>query len=287
MEQKRKKTVTILVFLTVLLASAAAGTGILSDQGPGQYEYESIRGETVLIYGKGLYRHMSADVAVQGIAQDYITLFAGIPMLLISLYFAGKGSLKGLYLLAGTAGYFFVTYLFYTVMGMYNIMFLPYVMLLCLSFFTLANTLLSFPLAGLPARFCAKTPVKASGSFLFINAFLVSLMWLGVVVPPLTDRSIIPIAVEHYTTLVVQGLDLGLLLPLGFVSAVLFLKRKPLGFLLTPVYLVFLSILMTALSAKIAAMALTGVNIFPAVIIIPLINLLSVVFAFRLIKSVK
>lgn len=115
--KSQKNTVTILVLLILIFALAATIVGIFSSGGPGQYEFKSIRGKTVIIYGKGLYRHMSAEVAPQGIAQDYITLFAGIPLLIISFFKAHQGSLRGKYLFVGTLGYFLVTYLFYTVMG--------------------------------------------------------------------------------------------------------------------------------------------------------------------------
>jgi hypothetical protein len=37
---------------------------------------------------------------------------------------------------------------------------------------------------------------------------------------------------------------------------------------------------MTALSAKITAMTLVGVNAFPAIVIIPVINVITLLFAF-------
>lgn len=271
-----KKSVTILSFMIALLALVAASMGVFSTGGPGPYEVETVRGETVTVYGEGLYKHMSVDVAPQGIAQDYITLFVGVPLLLLSLVWARKGSLKGRFLLAGTLGYFLVTYLFYLVMGMYNVLFLVYVTLLGTSFFAFAQTLLSFNLTSLDERFSESTPVKWTGGFLIFNSIAIGLMWLGVVVPPLLDGSIIPREVEHYTTLIVQGLDLGLLLPLAFVSGLLFIKRNPFGYLLAPVYFVFLSILMTALTAKVVAMGLLGQNVIPAIVIIPLFGLISI-----------
>ena len=111
---KNKGILTILVLLLTLISGIAAFTGISSDEGPGEYDYTSIRGEDVTIYGKGIYRHMSADLAIQGIAQDYVTLFVGIPLLLFGLYFARKNSVRGLFVLSGTLMYFLVTYLFYT-----------------------------------------------------------------------------------------------------------------------------------------------------------------------------
>jgi hypothetical protein len=55
---------------------------------------------------------MSAEVAPQGIVQDYVTLFLGIPLLFLSLFMANNGSLRGRFLLSGALGYFLVTYLF-------------------------------------------------------------------------------------------------------------------------------------------------------------------------------
>jgi hypothetical protein len=129
--------------------------------------------------------------------------------------------------------------------------------------------------------------VKLSGGFLILNTLAIAILWLGVVVPPLIDGTVIPKQTEHYTTLIVQGLDLGLLLPLAIVSAVLFIQKKPMGYLLAPVYLVFLSILMTALLAKIIAMGLMGQNIIPVIFIIPTILLAAIVCTVLILKSIQ
>jgi len=140
---KRKQTITILIGAIIILSAIAALSGIFTTGGPGNFDYETIRGETVTIYGKGLYKHMSADVAIQGIAQDVVTLLIGIPLLLIALFSYRRGSVKGHFLLTGIVGYFFVTYLFYTAMGMYNELFLIYISLLGLTFFALFNLFIS------------------------------------------------------------------------------------------------------------------------------------------------
>lgn len=278
---------TILSSIIIILAVVATSMGIFSTGGPGPYDIETVRGETVTVYGKGLYKHMSQDVAPQGIAQDYVTLLVGVPLLILSLVWARSGSLKGRFLLAGALGYFLVTYLFYLVMGMYNVLFLVYVMLLGTAFFAFAQTLLSFDITNLAERFKETTPVKLIGGFLIFNSIATGLMWLQVVVPPLLDGSIIPGQVEHYTTLIVQGLDLGLLLPLSFVSGVLFIRRKSFGYLLTPVYFIFLSILMVALTAKVFAMGMLGQNIVPAIVIIPFLGLVSIICSVLIFKNIK
>lgn len=284
---KYKKSITILSSLIVLLAIIAASMGIFSTGGPGSYEIETVRGETVTVYGEGLYKHMSMDVAPQGIAQDYITLFLAVPLLLISLVWARNGSLRGRFLLAGTLAYFLVTYLFYLVMGMYNVLFLVYAALLGLTFFAFAQTLLSFEVENIVGHFRESTPFKFGGGFLIFSSIAIGFMWLGVVVPPLLDGSIIPPQVEHYTTLIVQGLDIGLLLPLSFVSGWLFIKKRPLGYLLAPVYLVFLSILMAALTAKVIAMGMLGQNVMPAIVIIPLFGLIATACSILIVKNIS
>lgn len=283
---KQKQTTTLLLIAIAVLSGFAAAVGIFSTGGPGNFEYESIRGETVIIYGKGIYKHMSADVAIQGIAQDVITLLAAIPLLLISLTTSQKGSVRGRLVLTGVTGYFFVTYLFYTAMGMYNELFLVYVTLLGLTFFALFNLMTSFNLQKISGYFSPKTPVKFVGGFLIFNVIAIALMWLGRVVPPLIDGSIYPVDLQHYTTLIVQGFDLGLLLPVSFVAGILFIKKRPLGYLTGTTYIVFLSVLMTALSAKITAMGWNGVNIFPAVFIIAILNTVTIGCAVITIRSI-
>lgn len=69
-----KTKITLLVFAITTLAILVTTVGIFSNQGTGKYEYQSIRNKTITIYGKGVYHDMSAEVAPQGIAQDYVRM---------------------------------------------------------------------------------------------------------------------------------------------------------------------------------------------------------------------
>lgn len=284
---KNKKSITVLIFLISVASIIAASFGIFSDEGSGNYEYESIRGQKVLIYGKGLYQHMSADVAIQGIAQDYITLLLGVPLLLISLFLSRKNSFRGLFLLAGTLGYFLVTYLFYLTMGMYNQMFLVYAFLLGTTFLAFILTVLEFNLDELKNRFTSEKLIRNAGVFLIINATMVGLLWLGVVLPPIFDGTIYPKGLQHYTTLIVQGFDLGLFLPIAFVVGYLAIKKNKYGFLFTPIYMIFLSLLMIALVSKIIFMADAGENVIPVIFIMPNIALISILLSVLLLKNIN
>lgn len=284
---KNKKIITNLVLIIVIISALVALNGIFSSGGAGEYVYESIRGNEVRIYGKGLYQHMSADVAIQGIAQDWVTLLFGIPALLASLYSARKNSKRGIFVLSGVLGYFLVTYLFYMAMAEYNRMFLAYVILLGASFFAFILNLFSYDMANLRGLFQSEKILKYTGIFLMINSILIALLWLSVIIPPLLDGTIIPKEVEHYTTLIVQGFDLGLLLPITFVSGFLALRKNSYGYLFTIINVIFLSLLMTALSSKILFMANAGQNVFPAVLIIPTIGLIAIGFSISIVKNIK
>ena len=276
-----------MVLLITVCSIVATMSGIFSIDGVGKHTIESFRGNRVEIYGKGLYGDMSADVAVQGIAQDWVTLLVGVPLLLIGLFLSRRNSLRGIFLLSGTLSYFFLTYLFYTAMAMYNRMFLVYVLLLGASFFAFILNIFSYDINKLKDDFKSEKILKYAGIFLMINSTMIGFLWLSIVVPPLFDGTIVPVAVEHYTTLIVQGFDLGLFLPMTFVSGFLAFKKNIHGYLFTVISILFLSLLMIALTSKVLFMANAGQNVIPVIFIIPTICLTAIGFSVLLLKNVK
>ncbi len=279
-----RRQITILVVIISIASLVATVVGIFSKSGKGPFLYESIRGETVEIYGIGIYKHMSSEMAILGIAQDYVTLFIGIPLLLLGLFFYRKGNYKAKFLLTGIILYFFLTYLFYTALAMYNELFLIYLLLLSCSLFALVFNLISF---DYESPILSTTGLKFAGWFLLVDIVLMGVLWLKIIVPPLVDKSIYPLELEHYTTLAVQGLDLSIFLPLGFVSAILALKNYNSGKIFTIVYLIFISLLMMALTSKMIFLAYTGANVIPAIFIIPAMGLSSAIISFLSLKRLK
>lgn len=282
-----RKTIILLTSLIIVLSSIAAGIGIFSNEGSGPFEYKSIHGENVLIYGKGVYGYMSAELAPQGIAQDFVTLFLALPALLVSLGYSLKGSIRGRFVLTGITAYLFVTYLFYLAMGTYSYLFLVYVMLLGTTASSLTINMLSLGQIDLQRLLKTKAPVKKAGLFLIFNGIAISLLWLGRIVPPLIDGSIYPDGLDHNTTMIVQGFDLALLLPLSIISGFLLYRKSEAGILLGLIYLVFLSILMTSLTAKIIYMGILGQNIIPVVFIIPVFMITAYGLSYCLIRNLR
>lgn len=257
---KYKITISLLVTIVAILSIFSTSYAIFSNQGQGEYEYRSIYGESISIYGKGLYEHDSVSMAAQAIAQDYVTLFLGVPLLLLSFYLYRKGLLKGSLLLTGTLGYFLYTYTSYSFLSMYNQMFLIYVALMSASFFAFTLMMMSFEIKNLPMFFSNKMPVKFLGGFLLFVSFVFGMMWTGKLGFPLMN-STPPEDLQHYTTFVIQALDLGFVVPIGLISGILLIQRKPFGYLLAPVIIIKEITLLTAMTAMVFLQIKAGVEI--------------------------
>jgi len=273
------RRLTWLVVLVAILAAMAAAAPFVFASGPGPSSHSSVRGEVVQLYGYGPYRHMPADVAVQGLAQDVVTLLVGIPFLLLSLYWARNGSRAGHLALCGAVAYIFVQYFLYLAMGTYNELFLLWVALLMFSFHALVRLLLAAPASAFVSSAGAAAARGFVGILLLVNGSLITLLWLSVIVPPLLAGTLYPPGLAHFTTLIVQGFDLALFVPPSLLAGYWYLKRQTPGALLAPVYTVFLSLQMLALLAKIVWMAAIGVSAGPAIVLIPLLLIGAVVAA--------
>ncbi|MBI5839986.1 MAG: hypothetical protein HZB19_07765 [Chloroflexi bacterium] len=272
-----KKVSSIPIVLSILIATLAiivAGLGVFW-QGEGQKsEFLTLRGETVTIQGHGLYQYETVSIAAQAIAQDVVTLLIGIPLLVISMILFKKGSLQGKLLLSGTLAYFLYTYASFAFGAAYNILFLVYVSLFSLSLFAFIFALMEIDVPTLPKHFSSGLPRRTIAIFLFVVGSFLLLAWLGRIVPALLANQP-PLGLESYTTLIIQALDLGLVMPIAFLSGILLWKKSAWGYLLSSIVLIKGVTLALAVSAMAVNMILAGVQVsigelimFPSIAII-------------------
>lgn len=284
---KYKKVISILVILIGLLSLSASMVGIFSSETFGDDTFTSLYGEEVKLYGKGLYHRDSISMVAQGKAQDIVTMIIGVPLLFISLLFMHRGSLKGRLLLTGTLGYFLYTYVSYVFLWMYNELFLMYVLLMSASFFALVLNMMSFDILQLPKYFHRKLPVKVLGIFQIILGIAIALLWLGKITSGYKSN-MPPLGLDHYSTLVIQGLDLGFIVPIALLSGVLILKRKPLGYLLSSIVIMKGFTMGISILAMMIGMAYAGVKVNAAeIIIFSAINVWMFICMYLLIKNIK
>jgi len=267
------------------LALFAAGMGLFYQKEGQQYLYTNHRGETVMINGHGLYFYDSVSSAAQMQANDLITLVVGMPLLVISFWLANRGSLRGRLLLTGTLGFFLYTYLSMSMLTSFNPLFLVYVCLFSLSLFAFILTIMSFDLNDLPRHFSPRLPRNWIAGLMFLVAAFLLLAWLGRIVPPLLENQI-PV-LQNTTTLVIQAMDLGLIVPLAVLSGIFILRRSSWGYLLASVTLLKGVTLGLGVSAMAINMARVGVPENMAIVVpFLVITLFNLIMALVLLRSI-
>ena len=256
---KNNKTLFLIVIMILLLSATVSIIGILTSQNPQQYSFTAITGETVTIFGSGIYKNDSVSVVAQGIASDMVTLFLAIPATIVALYFTTKNSFRAQLTLTGLIGYFLYTYISYVFLWTYNPLFILYTALMSLSLFAFIIAMTSFDLTNIIHRFSDKFPTRLISGYLMAISILLALLWLAKLAP--TFGGAIPIGLEHYTTLVIQGMDLGIIVPAGLITAYLLIKRQALGYFLSSVLIVKGIAMLIAISMMIVNMMLQGVSV--------------------------
>jgi hypothetical protein len=212
------------------------------------------------LFWKGLYKHDTISVAAQAMGQDLVTLLICIPVLLGSLCLIQRNSLRGQLIWMGTIFYFLYSYTAMSFMTSYNQLFLVYVTLFSLSLYTFVYGLLSLQVKTIKKSISPGKTTKIAGVFLIFSGAMLALMWIKMIIDSLL-AGIVPAALESYTTLVIQALDIGVIFPATLISGVLIIKNKEWGYALVSILLIKASLLGTAILSMILLMVLNGVTV--------------------------
>lgn len=283
---KNNLALKIIIPLIAVLAAFAAGMGLFYQTKGTSYPFTSLRGESVMINGHGLYYYDTVSSAAQQQGNDIVTLFVALPMLVITTWLTLRDSLRGRLLLTGTIGFFLYTYLSMCMLTAFNALFLVYVALFGLSLYAFILCMLSFDLAALPRHFSECLPRGWIAGLLFLISGFLAVAWLGKVLNPILQN--VPPVLDNTTTFVIQAMDLALIIPLAILSAVLLLRRSALGYLLTSVFIMKAITLGLAVSAMVVNMNLAGTpensSIAVPFLVITVLNLAAAV---SLLKNIK
>lgn len=212
------------------------------------------------LFWKELYKHDTVSITAQMMGQDLITLIIGIPILLLSLYLVSKDSLKGNLIWMGTIFYFLYSYASMSFATSYNELFLVYVVLFSLSLYTFVYGLLSLNIKTIKRSIVPGKTTKIAGMFLIFSGAMLALMWVKMIIDSLLTGTA-PAAMETYTTLVIQAMDIGIVFPATLIAGVLILKGKEWGYALVSILLMKASLLGTAILSMILFMVQNGVGV--------------------------
>lgn len=280
-EMERLISLKWLITAIILLALVATIAGLLPGKGQ-PYNLINFRGESITINARGLYYWDTVSSVAQMQANDLVTLVLGLPLLAVSFWLTLRGSLRGRLLLTGTLGFVLYTYITMCFGAAYNKLFLVYVALFSLSLFAFILSMMSFNLKTLPTHFSEKLPRGWIAGLLFFVAAFIALAWLGRIATTF-EPDTAP-ALENTTSMFIQAMDLGIIVPLCVLSGILLLRQSAWGYLLASVALMKFLMMGAAVSLMSLNMARLGLPIsivelivFPAIAVANLVMVVSLI----------
>jgi hypothetical protein len=255
---ENKKAIGIYTGIIAVLVVLAAAIGIASINMKNAFDFTTVYGNTVTIFGGGIYRMHTVEQVYQVIPHDMVNLFLAVPALLASFFLARKGLLKARLFFMSVTLYLMFTYGIYTFYAMYNRLYICYVAIMGLSFYTFFITLRGTDALKVKELFKDHYPNKLIGGFLITAASFMTLTWLGRILPTTVLGTMPTIDLAQGTTMVPQAIDLAFILPLAFVTGVRLWRNKPEGYIMGTVLPAFLVFMMTAVFSKGLMLQITG-----------------------------
>jgi hypothetical protein len=263
----------VLCLVVALLTGAAAAIGVFL-RGEGTTEsVVSPRGEVYEMVTDGIYRYNAQRLVAEGVGWDLFTLFAAVPALLVALLGVSRDRLRWKLFALGILAYLFYQYLMYAVTWAFGPLFLLFVGIYAGALAAMVWILSTIRVKELPERFSDRFPGLGMGVFSLAIGLVLTGMWLGRIIPATAGQ--IQGVLVGQTTLVVQALDLGLIVPLAGFTGVMAWRRRPLGYLLASV----LVVKGAAMAAAISAMLLVAWSVEGTLEIAPLAFFVLVVAA--------
>ena len=234
------------------------------------------------------YARDSASLGAQGVGQDLVDLFVGVPLLLLSFYFAARGNRLFTLIYGGTLFYILYSFIIYC----FGINFNQFCLLYCL---TLSLSLYSFILLfsdlreRAPETWFQNPPVGLISVYLIVVALIFYFLWLSSIVPALIHNEV-PKDVSDYDLLVnpVHVIDLVFALPGVIIGAVLIRKNLGLGYMIASFALVFMILLTLALAAMVLVLVLRGISEdYTIALVFGGLSLCTVIISILLFRRIK
>ena len=179
------------------------------------------------IYGKVI----SQDLLPGTISQDVITIVAGLFLLFLSLITDGT-SIKVQLVIMSLLAYLFYGFGIYVIERVYNSLYILYISIFSLSFWTLVYGLVNIDQDVLKYVKASKLVRYLSAGFLLFTALLFYSLWTAQLLPLMRTGE----KIEYLYSIYI--LDMAFVLPAIIVSAILVIKKNALGLILTPILFV-------------------------------------------------
>lgn len=226
--------VTLLIIVFSLITSL---TGLLYSTGGKAYNFVNQYGDTVKIYGDGLYAHDSYFAAPIFRGTDFTIAFIAVPVLIIALILdiKRKGLKSRIFLMSVIS--LFAYYSASIALGVtYNILHLVYIALFSSSTFGLIIAISTIDKEQVENSRGDKLPYKGMYVFLALTGIFLIVAWLPDIIKSLVLGRSLEL-IEVYTTQITYVLDMGIIAPTALICLNQLRKRRGLGYILLPLLL--------------------------------------------------
>ncbi len=194
----------------------------------------SIRGESYDYATSGVYAYNAQRVVAEGVGWDVFTLFVVVPGLIAAAWLVSQGSLRGRLFAVGLLSYTFYQYLMYSMTWALGPLFPLWIALYAASLGGIVWTVSTITLSTLAKQTTERFPARAMAIFSGLMALALVGMWAQRIAAGLRGDFATAMLLGQ-TTMVVQALDLGLIVPLCIFTAATAWARRPIGFLMSSV----------------------------------------------------
>lgn len=254
MLNKKTRFWMVMLCVAVTLLVAAASVIAVFMRGDGEFiEVTSPRGEQYRMITSGIYQYNSERMVAEGVGWDIFTLFVAVLAMLIALPFLLKGSLRGRLFSIGLLAYFFYQYFMYALAWAFGPLFILFVFIYAASIGTFLFIVSTINVKDLAACTTDQFPRRSMAILSIFMAFALTLMWAQRIMVAL-NGDYATAMLYGQTTMVAQALDLGLVVPMAVFTAVTILRKQPVGYLLSSIFVVKA----VAMSAAITAMLISA-----------------------------
>lgn len=240
------------------------------------------------IWYQKLYARETMDLLSQCIGQDISNLFFVAPILLIAAFFVLQRNRIAKMIWLGTMITNIYAYMIYCFAVHFNFLFHVYCVILGLSIYSVIYFFMTHMKEDFRNWYTEKVPVKTIGTFLMIIAVLFVFLWLSQSLPAAIANTV-PESIlnDGLLTNPVHVLDFSFYLPLMFISAVMLMKKKALGYLLAPMMLIFAVITnLNIISLTFVTMEKTSSNNLPLIICFSIFTIVCVGFLWLMLKNI-
>lgn len=262
---------SLATWLAVVCAAIASLAGVVAaigvfDRGDGSVvQVTSERGVAYDMATTGIYANNAERLVAEGVGWDVFTLLVAVPALFVGAWLLHKGSFRGMLFTLGVLGYLLYQYLEYAVTWAFGPLFLPFVTLYGMSLVAILGIVALVAREGVSERFSADFPRRSWAALSITMSLLLTVLWLARIKVGL-DGDLAAAGLTSETTLTVQALDLGLVVPLMLLSAALAWQRSAVGY----AAVTSLSVTLVCMAGAIVGMLVSAAIVEGVVEVVPI-----------------